>query len=253
MKKNILIIIGIFVVILIISIFVLYFDKKQSQSLDLENGSQNTADKTDDIDALKNNNQAVMDSASRMAASQAREIDSSDHYLGELAAPVQLIVYGDFDDPFSAQYTGALREVKEYFNDQIVIAFRHFPLRGNADAIAAALAGECAAEQDMFWQMHDKLFAASLEDGLNEDRMKADAGTLDLDVDEFNACLDSQKYLVKIQEQLDEARSAGVFGAPSSFINGEPIPGAYPFEDFTDSQEREREGLKSIIEGYLNK
>jgi protein-disulfide isomerase len=65
--------------------------------------------------------------------------------------------------------------------------------------------------------------------------------------------LDTEKYKDKITEQMLGGRNAGVTGTPGSFVNNEIIPGAYPFEDFTDSSGREREGMKSIITRHLSR
>ena len=60
----------------------------------------------------------------------------------------------------------------------------------------AAEASECAAEQDAFWQYHDKLVAS--HSGENEgayakDKLKGFAKDLGLKTDQFDQCLDSGK------------------------------------------------------------
>ena len=60
-----------------------------------------------------------------------------------------------------------------------------------------------------------------------------------------------EKYKDKIQAQMDAGSNFGVTGTPGNFINGEPAPGAVPFEDFTDSTGRQRKGMRSIIERHL--
>ena len=251
MKKNLYIVIGLIIILAIAVSLVFYFDKKQNKSLGIQNNTKNADEKIDDIESLKNNNQAAIDGAAKVNSGTIRNIDKTDHVWGKIGAPVEIIIYDDFECPFCAQFALTIEEVKEQFGDKVAIAFRHFPLRGHANAVPAAIASECAAEQDKFWEMHDKLFEANRTDSLGNASIVSDAEELGLDMDSFNSCFESEKYISKVQEHLDEGRKYGVSGTPGGFVNGEPIPGAYPFEDFTDSQGREREGLKAIIERHL--
>jgi protein-disulfide isomerase len=74
---------------------------------------------------------------------------------------------------------------------------------------------------------------------------------LGLDQNKFNECFSNGKYLSAIKEQMAEAKSLGISGTPTSFINGNIYPGAYPFEDFADSSGKLEKGLKSLIEDLL--
>src|SRR3989338_3893743 len=76
-----------------------------------------------------------------------KPIDSADHIKGDLNAPVKMIVYSDFECPFCERFTGDLKKVEDYFKDQVVIAFRHYPLASHQQALPAAEASECASEQ----------------------------------------------------------------------------------------------------------
>lgn len=75
---------------------------------------------------------------------QVRPIDSTDHVFGDLSAPVQMIVYSDFQCPFCSQFAETTKKVEQEFKDKVVIAFRHYPLAGYPQAEKAAEASECA-------------------------------------------------------------------------------------------------------------
>lgn len=182
-----------------------------------------------------------------------RKIDESDHFLGQLDAPVQLIVYGEFSCSFCSEFDSVVKQAQKEFGDNLVIAFRHFSLRSSARAIPSALASECAGEQGKFWEMHDKLFSRNENDYLGEDLFKKYAKELSLDENKFSDCLSTEKYKEKIISQIKEAGDFGVIGTPTSFLNGRLLPGAYQFEDFVDSQERERSGLRSLISKEFGK
>lgn len=180
-----------------------------------------------------------------------RPIDAADHVLGKLDAPVKMIVYSDFQCPFCYDFSRSMKQVEENFKDQVVIAFRHYPLAGHEQAVPAGVAAECAAEQGKFWEMHDKLFADNKAGRMGTEQYKQDARDLGLDEAKFNQCLDSAKYENKITQQQNEGDQAGVTGTPTSFINGQIYVGAYPFEDYTDSKGNKEEGLKTIISNML--
>lgn len=206
-----------------------------------------------EADMIRELNKEAIRTAQNTVDSGVRPIGAEDHYQGELTAPVQIVAYMDYECPFSVEYFSALEAARENFGGQLSVAFRHFPLATHASAITAALAAECAAEQGKFWEMSERLFAANLENNFFPDRFKEDAAGLGLDRPKFNQCLDTEKYLDKIETQMLEARDYGVLGTPANFINAIPYAGALPLEDFTDSTGRPREGLKTIIEKELSK
>jgi len=186
-----------------------------------------------------NNNQAV------------RLIDQADHIWGDPTAPIAMIVYSDFECPFCAGFAETMKKIEENFKDKVAITFRHYPLPGHLDAKQAAEASECAAEQGKFWEMHDKLFADNVAGRMSLNQFKQDAVDLGLNQEQFNQCLDSNKYKDKIREQTNEGNKVGVTGTPTVFVNGNIYPGAYPFEDFTSPDGRPEKGLKSIVDELL--
>jgi protein-disulfide isomerase len=53
-----------------------------------------------------------------------------------------------------------------------------------------------------------------------------------LDTQRFNACLDSGKYAQKVQADYQEGLQKGVNGTPATFVNGQLVSGALPYESF---------------------
>jgi len=180
-----------------------------------------------------------------------KEISQNDYAIGNTKAPVQVIFYGNFICPFSAQFSQTIKKIQQDFKDQVVISFRHYPLLNYAQAEKAAEASECAAEQGKFWEMYDKLFIDNVANNMNTDQYKQDANDLGFNQEQFNQCLDNNKYADKISQQKNEGDMAGVTGTPTVFVNGNIYPGAYPFEDFIASDGRQEKGMKSIISELL--
>lgn len=247
-QKNLLPV-SIALVILIILLIIFFGIKFFNSS---EQAGENNSNENKDITALEEMNIQTINNATKILAKRVDDINENDHFLGTTSSPIQIIVYSDFECPYCANYSKILKQVKDYFNDQVVIAFRHYPLRMHTNAFQAALASECAAEQGKFWEMYEALYQANEDDALNEEQYKSAAENINLEMDKFNLCYSTEKYKDKIQSQWLDGLNYGVSGTPGSFVNGEPVPGAVPFEDFVDSQGYEREGMKTIIERHLN-
>lgn len=158
------------------------------------------------------------------------EITKNDHIRGNFAAPVTLVVFSDFQCPYSGKFKEIMDEILKNYTDKVRIIFKHYPLSFHQNAQKAAEATECASEQGKFWEMHDKLFTNQEQFGI--DNFKKWAGELKLDTQKFNTCFDSGKYSEKVKKDLAEGQSKGVDGTPATFVNGKLIPGAQPFDNF---------------------
>jgi len=66
----------------------------------------------------------------------------------------------------------------------------------------------------------------------SQDNLKQFAGQLGLDEDAFSQCLDSGKYTDIVQQEKQMAQQLGIQSTPTFVINGRPVVGAQPFENF---------------------
>lgn len=172
--------------------------------------------------------------------STVKPISDDDHIKGNKNAKVVLIEYSDFECPYCLQHNSTMDKIADEFKNQVAIVYRHFPLSFHPQAQKAAEASECASEQGKFWEMHDKIFEANAADNMSVSVWKQYASDLGLNTDQFNSCLDSGKYAAKVRQEENEGAAAGVKGTPATFINGQLVSGAVPYEQF-----------KSIIEQSL--
>ena len=77
-------------------------------------------------------------------------------------------------------------------NGNVRLGYWHVAFLGEESQWAAE-ASECAADQDKFWEYHDKLFASQSgenQGAFNKDNLKQFAADLKLDTAAFNECLD---------------------------------------------------------------
>ncbi len=149
---------------------------------------------------------------------------------GKADAPVTIVEFSDFQCPFCQKGWEVMKEVeKDYVaKNKVKIVFKNFPLDNiHPMAQASAQAGECAYEQDKFWEYHDKLFAN--QQSLSNDNLKKWAKEAGLDENKFNSCFDNKKYESEVAKDQQEGLKAGVQGTPAFLINGQLYSGALPY------------------------
>ena len=158
--------------------------------------------------------------------------------LGNDDAPVKIVSYEDFQCPFCLLYTS---EQEPAVIDELVktgkvqLEYRNLPILG-AESFNAATAGQCAADQNKFWQFHHRLFLIQAQNGqadagnernnvgrFSDENLKKYAGELGLNQSEFDQCYDSREHLDLVTAQQREANQFGITGTPGFLVNGRPL------------------------------
>jgi protein-disulfide isomerase len=156
-----------------------------------------------------------------------------------------LLEFSDYQCPFCGRHyreTMPLLE-KEYIETgKIRYAFRDFPIESlHREAVKAHEAVNCAADQNKYWQMHDRLFLNPRP--LGPDQLRTHASALGIELGVFQRCLDSGKHAETVQQGIAAAMAAGANGTPAFFLGvveagGQTlkatrfINGAHPFARF---------------------
>ncbi|HJM79120.1 MAG TPA: DsbA family protein [Nitrosopumilus sp.] len=163
--------------------------------------------------------------------------------LGDLDAPITIVEFGDYQchqcyNWFHNTKPMIMRDYIETGKANLV--FVDFAFLGR-DSPKAAQATYCADDQGMYWEFHNSLYnsqESKIDSGwANSERLKAFAFNLNLDMNLFNECLDSEKYSKRVQYNSQQARDNGVRGTPGFFIVGsdfdqQQVGGAQPFSVF---------------------
>jgi protein-disulfide isomerase len=83
----------------------------------------------------------------------------ADHVFGKVGSKVTLIEYGDYQCPPCGAMFPVVKDVTEYYQNQLQYVFRNFPIPSlHPNAMAAAASAEAAGLQGKYWQMHNKLY-----------------------------------------------------------------------------------------------
>ena len=161
--------------------------------------------------------------------------------MGDPNAPVKLEIFSDFGCGHCgtfAQTTGELLTEQYVATGQVYMVYNSVGfLLGNPISTETAEAAYCAGDQGMFWEYHDMLYAnqVSLFSNVNrklDKTLMAYADALGMDSEEFEACIDSNKYNNEIQQDQNEAQQAEISSTPSFLINGTLLVGNKPLNEF---------------------
>ena len=186
---------------------------------------------------------AVSDSAATDAL--LRRADAG-RIQGSPNAPVWLVEISDFQCPYCKQWHDEIYPAlkRDYIDRGIVrMAYVHLPLSIHPNAPAAAEASLCAATENAFWPVHDRIFATQQAwQGLREPAPYFDSLVVASGVDaaRFRACMRSGAMQRVVAGDGQRAAAAGVRSTPVFFIGDEPIEGLAPLDAYRQAIERAR-------------
>jgi len=180
------------------------------------------------------------------------EIRQDDHVFGNTNAKITLFEYSDFECPYCRSFHTTAELIVKEFGGDVNWVYRHFPLSFHEPAATReAQAAECAADQgndEKFWEYADLIYSRTSGNGsgINKDTLVDMSEEIGLDSEEFEQCLDSNKFKDKVQQNFNEGAKLGVTGTPATFIYNHETGES---EFLSGNQQFDR--LKQFIEGKL--
>jgi protein-disulfide isomerase len=171
-------------------------------------------------------------------------IQSGSPLLGNPSAAITIVEFGDFQCKFCDRFA---KETEPKINatyiqtGRVNMIFKNFVTHGS-DSTTAAMAAQCANDQGKFWNFYNILYKNQGEENsgwANADNLKKFALQIPgLNIQEFNSCLDIEKYKSFVDKDNVLAISSGFQGTPTFIIEksdgskAETLLGAYPFPSF---------------------
>lgn len=156
----------------------------------------------------------------------------SGYYLGSDSAPVVITEYADYQCPacqgFEMQQFGAIRS-RLIQTGKVRWRYRDFPLDIHQHSRLAAHSAACAEEQGKFWEQHASLYLHQREwffEGVAADEFRDYAEENGLDVERYDACMESARYAGRIEASLQEAVRVGANSTPSFVIGNRLYTGS---------------------------
>jgi protein-disulfide isomerase len=151
------------------------------------------------------------------------------YVLGSTTAAVEVVEFADFQCPHCGEFANVqFPTIRDQLinTGQLRWRFRDFPLNFPWSRVAA-LAGQCAGEQGKFWEMEDALFQRQSGWGTSSRNptgaFRDLARSSGVDLDKYNACMDSQRYAGRVEASHREGVARGVTGTPTFFVNGREL------------------------------
>lgn len=148
--------------------------------------------------------------------------------------------YSDFQDSRSALFAGVVDQILEENPVEVRVVSRMFPLISvNDKAAIAAQAAEAAAEQGKYWEVRDILYKqqadwVSLSVDDFEQWITAQASSLGMDVDQFQADMKREEIVARVQEAWEGGKKMGLPGTPLVLLNGQIYGGPRDYGSLND-------------------
>ena len=149
--------------------------------------------------------------------------------VGPVDAPVQVVVFGDYNCSHCRSFDPEALQLAEDFPDDVRVVFKFFPLDATCNpymgreqvstSCVAAAAAYAAHLQDRFLDFHLLLYEHFQNHA--PARVLANAEEAGItDIEAFLTDLQSEDTARHIRRDVDEAVQAGVQGTPTVFVNG---------------------------------
>lgn len=149
--------------------------------------------------------------------------------IGPADAKVTLIEFGDLECPSCRQLDVVLRDLLPK-HPEVRLVFKQFPLVDiHPWAMTAALATQCAYEQDpaAFWKMHDAIYDA--QDTITPenawDKLLEIATRFGVNPDKYKACIADPETATQVKSTIEEGHALNITATPTTFVNNRRVVG----------------------------
>lgn len=154
-------------------------------------------------------------------------LDGTEPVFGDESAPYMVVEFADFECPYCGIVAPELKKLIEQDAD-IQLRYKHYPISslcnenvgrpGHTNACNAAMAAECALQQDRFWEMNRLMFKN--QKNLTEDDVRFMAQQIGLNMDAYQTCRDNPLTEAAVRADVAHATELGVSGTPSLYLKG---------------------------------
>jgi len=143
--------------------------------------------------------------------------------VGDGEASVKIIEFTDLECSFCRRFHSAVADTKAEYGSDVALVFVHYPLGSHDLALPAAVAAECAAQEDRFGAFIDAVYAKQDSLGVKPwSSYAAEAGIRDTTA--FSRCVADNETFPRIERGRALASEWAVRGTPTVLINGWRFP-----------------------------
>jgi protein-disulfide isomerase len=155
---------------------------------------------------------------------------------GASNAKVTIVEYSDFQCPYCGSAYKTVDLLMQQYQGKVKLVYKHLPLSIHNWAEDAAVDSACVYQQkpDAFWKVYEYLFAnqTSITKETLTDKVLLATKDSGVNAEDLKKCITSRSTLPLVQANMAEAGTLGLSSTPSFIINGHPLVGAQPIEQF---------------------
>lgn len=180
---------------------------------------------------------------------------------------ITIMMFTDYECNFCGNTSLEIKKLLNA-NPDLRLVYKDYPLDNSCNprldkpfhhySCSASIHARCAAEQGKFWEYHDLLFQNQSK--LDSNSLQQHAQALELNMDQFNDCVQNKKPLARIMNDIDEAAALNVSGTPTLFFEGRKVEGYKTVEEYQKIVDeikleikKEKEKYEKEKEEYLKK
>lgn len=159
-----------------------------------------------------------------------REIAAHGRVIGDPGSPLRVVEFADFQCPSCARFASLLRMEKARALEPFHVAVLPLPLTAiHPHALQAAIAAECAGQQQRFGPFHDSLYARQSEIGIRSwSDFASESGVPSLST--FERCLSDSLVAAALTRKITKATQLGIMATPAFIVDGLLYPSGTPLE-----------------------
>jgi protein-disulfide isomerase len=169
-------------------------------------------------------------------------VENGSPVLGNPAAPVTLVEFGDYQCHFCNVFFHSTEEniLKNYVGTgKIKMIFKDYNIIG-PDSVNASHGAHCAKDQGLFWEYHDILYSNWTGENngwASSENLEKFAKEIGLDMDVWTLCMLDGIHSQTILASNEDAKSLELTGTPAFFVIGPDgktsrLFGAQPYDTF---------------------
>lgn len=211
MKKEVKILVGIAIVVVIAAVIGASYYRSSVQSERITTTASNSSKPSVNAEAL---------------------IRPDSPTLGAASAPVTIVEFLDPECESCAGFAPVIKKIMKDYDGKVRLVVRYMPLHPNS--LSAATFTEAAGEQGKYWEAQEMLFQKQPEWGTKHGPspgapadinalFRKYAAELGLDADKMNAAFAANKYKEKTERDRKDGETLGVRQTPTLFVNGRKL------------------------------
>ena len=149
-----------------------------------------------------------------------------DHILGDPNAPLTLVEYAQLGGVDDTTVEEVVREVRDYFGDDLRFVFRHNPMGDEAaERAAEALEAVHAQSPELFNYARTELSRLCEEEELDSRVIRRAAVDVGSNLPRLEKDMRQRTYLSRVHDDADDALGMGLTSTPTFFIGDEIYEG----------------------------